>query len=106
MQILLRRLFFNNQYLIKMKKHLLIIALSVSSLIVAQTPLIISDSIHSGGVYRKYLLYIPTLYNSSQSVPLVFDIHGYNCKNDQQMKYGDFRPIAIQQILLLRFLRH
>jgi len=77
-----------------MKKQLLILSLLGSSFLIAQTPLTISDSIYSGGVYRKYMLYIPAIYNSAHSVPLVFDIHGYNCNVDQQIKYGDFRPIA------------
>jgi polyhydroxybutyrate depolymerase len=54
-----------------------------------------TDSILSGGVYRKYVLYVPAIYyNSADTVPLVFNIHGYTGSGDQQMEYGNFRPIA------------
>ncbi|HET6990364.1 MAG TPA: T9SS type A sorting domain-containing protein [Bacteroidia bacterium] len=43
---------------------------------------------------RTYSVYIPAIYNSSVSVPLVLNLHGYGSNNSQQMAYGDFRPIA------------
>lgn len=46
------------------------------------------------GVNRSYKIYVPAIYSGSNSVPLVFNFHGYTSTNVQQELYGDFRPIA------------
>jgi len=46
------------------------------------------------GLTREYTLYIPAAYTGSTAVPLVFNLHGYSSNKDQQLLYGDFRPIA------------
>jgi polyhydroxybutyrate depolymerase len=76
----------------KAKNYLLILALYASSHSVAQ--ITITDSILSGGVYRTYVLYVPAIYNSANPVPLVFNLHGGTGDGNQQMQFGDFRPIA------------
>lgn len=43
---------------------------------------------------REYLLYVPAIYNGQYPVPLLFNFHGYTSNADDQMWYGDFRPIA------------
>jgi len=48
----------------------------------------------SDGIYRSYILYIPAAYNSSNPVPLVFNLHAYGSKNTDEMTYTDFRPVA------------
>lgn len=48
---------------------------------------------HSSGT-RSYQLYIPAVYNGTQAVPLVLNLHGYGSNNTQQMFYGDFKAIA------------
>lgn len=60
----------------------------------SQTGTTISDSIISGSIYRKFRLYVPTSYNSSQAVPLLFNLHGYTSNATQQQLYGNFMPIA------------
>jgi len=76
-----------------MKKIVLLItSLILSALTYSQTT--ISDSIISGGVYRKYILYIPAIYNSANPVPLVFNLHAYSYKNIDELTYADFRPVA------------
>src|SRR6185369_11168284 len=52
------------------------------------------DSIQSGGLYRKYRLYIPSIYNGSTAVPLVLNLHGYTSNSSQQQSYSNFMPIA------------
>ncbi len=53
-----------------------------------------NDSImHDGGV-RKYKLYVPAIYDGTEEVPLLLNLHGLGSNNDQQIIYGDFRPIA------------
>lgn len=54
----------------------------------------IYDSIYTGGQYRKYRLYVPSIYNGSTSVPLVFNLHGYTSNSSQQMAYANFMPVA------------
>jgi polyhydroxybutyrate depolymerase len=46
------------------------------------------------GLTREYTLYIPAAYTGSTAVPLVFNLHGYSSNKDQQILYGNFRPIA------------
>mgnify|MGYP002789727080 CR=1 FL=1 len=60
----------------------------------AQTATPINDSIFHDGVYRKYVLYVPAIYNPADSVPLILNIHGGSGDGYQHMQFGDFRPIA------------
>jgi polyhydroxybutyrate depolymerase len=77
-----------------MKKQLLLPFLCWCSVTIAQTATPIKDSILSGGIYRKYTLYVPNVYAANKAVPLVFNIHGGTGNGDQQMEFGDFRRIA------------
>ncbi|NUM50197.1 MAG: T9SS type A sorting domain-containing protein [Flavobacteriales bacterium] len=52
------------------------------------------DSFLYGGISRDYRIYIPSVYNGINPVPLVFNLHGYGSVNSAQEVYGDFRPIA------------
>lgn len=69
-----------------------IFALFLINVVTAQTT--ISGSFIYGGVERTYRLYIPAIYNPTQAVPLLFNLHGYGSNNIEQELYGDFRPIA------------
>lgn len=53
-----------------------------------------TDSIISGGIYRKYTLYIPAIYNSAQKTPLIINMHGYGSDMQEQQSYSNFMPIA------------
>ena len=76
-----------------MRKIFFLVASFVfSSFAYSQTT--ISDSIISGGVYRKFILYVPAIYNAANSVPLVFNLHAYGYKNTDELTYADFRPVA------------
>jgi polyhydroxybutyrate depolymerase len=46
------------------------------------------------GLLRSYRLYIPAVYDPSEPVPLVLNLHGYGSNNIEQEFYGDFRPLA------------
>ena len=74
------------------KLYLLVACLMLSTITFSQTT--IEDSIISGGIYRKYMLYIPALYNAANPVPLVFNLHAYGYKNTDEETYADFRPVA------------
>jgi polyhydroxybutyrate depolymerase len=54
----------------------------------------ITKSFVHGGITRTYQIYVPAIYNSSQPVPLVFNLHGYTSNATQQALYGNFKPIA------------
>jgi polyhydroxybutyrate depolymerase len=54
----------------------------------------INDSINVNGIYRGFITYIPSIYQPSQSTPLVFNLHGLTSNAWEQMIYGDFRSVA------------
>lgn len=51
------------------------------------------DSIIVQSQYRKFRLYVPNSY-TGQSVPLIFNFHGYGSNAQQQMLYTFMMPIA------------
>jgi len=63
----------------------------VASFAFAQS--VIKTMIHDG-IQREYRLYVPSIYDGSESVPLLFNLHGYGSNAVQQEVYGDFRSIA------------
>lgn len=71
-----------------------VLFLSIACSSLAQSGTTIVDSIISGGIYRKYRLYIPNLYNGTVARPLVFNFHGLGSNALQQQVYGNFQPIA------------
>lgn len=70
---------------------LVITAFSFVSGVQSQTVL---GSIQHEGIERDYRLYVPSIYDGSMAVPLVFNLHGYTSNATEQEFYGDFRPIA------------
>ncbi len=54
----------------------------------------INASITHDGIQRSYILYVPANYTGNSAVPLLFNFHGYGSNANEQMWYGDFRPIA------------
>jgi polyhydroxybutyrate depolymerase len=53
-----------------------------------------SDTIIIGGVSRDYLLYVPAVYDGTEPVPLLLNLHGYGSQAFEQFYYADFKPIA------------
>lgn len=78
----------------RLKKLLLAGLFSGISLLCFAQGLTVSDSIFSGGMFRKYRVYIPAIYSGSQPVPLVLNLHGYTSNSIQQQVYSNFMPIA------------
>ncbi|MEI8136608.1 MAG: T9SS type A sorting domain-containing protein [Bacteroidota bacterium] len=79
----------------RLKKILLSSLLFSSSLFCfSQNGVTIIDSIKSNNIMRKFRLYIPTIYNRSQAVPLILNLHGYTSNSAQQQLYSNFMPIA------------
>ncbi|GAB5517917.1 MAG: PHB depolymerase family esterase [Rhodothermales bacterium] len=54
----------------------------------------ISATLEHDGQARDYILYVPASYTGEAEVPLVLNFHGYTSSAEDQMEYGDFRPIA------------
>lgn len=52
------------------------------------------ENLSHDGINREYILYVPDSYDPNQATPLLFNFHGYTSNAEQQMFYGDFRPIA------------
>lgn len=75
---------------------LLLIANMVTPTVsLAQTGTVLSKTITTSGIQRTYIIYQPTNYNSSNTkLSLIFNFHGFNGKNTDQLAYGDFRKIA------------
>lgn len=71
---------------------LLIATVSIWASATAQQTL--SGSITHDGLQRDYTLYVPANYSGEAAVPLVFNFHGYTSNANEQMWYGNFRPIA------------
>ena len=83
-----------------MKKLLCCLCFCVS-ISIAQTTII--DSIFTGGQYRSYRLYIPTIYNGTTARPLILNLHGYTSNASQQQFYSNFMPIADTANFLMVF---
>ena len=60
---------------------------------VAFSQSVIRNIMHDG-IQREYRLYEPAIYDGSEAVPLVINLHGYTSNGFEQEVYGDFRPIA------------
>ncbi|MEO0469297.1 MAG: PHB depolymerase family esterase [Bacteroidota bacterium] len=76
-----------------MKRFLIILSLSYGCLFSFAQQTINGSIIHDG-TSRSFILYVPASYTGNQSVPLVMNFHGYTSNANEQMFYGDFRPIA------------
>jgi polyhydroxybutyrate depolymerase len=46
------------------------------------------------GLQREYILYVPASYTGDEPVPLLLNFHALGSNAQQQMAFGDFRPIA------------
>lgn len=77
-----------------LKKFIIVTLLFLNLFATAQSGVTHIDSILSGGLVRKYRLYVPNSYNASNAAPLVFNLHGYTSNAAQQEAYANFMPIA------------
>lgn len=55
---------------------------------------VFNDTLMIDGISRNYILYQPAIYDGSQAVPLVINMHGYGSNSTQQALYGNFNNLA------------
>jgi len=70
----------------------LLCALLTVSTLLAQSNTV--ETIQHGGMNREYRLYVPAMYDGTEAVPVVFNLHGYTSNAQQQELYGNFTAIA------------
>lgn len=51
-------------------------------------------TINYGGEIREYIIYVPSIYNSSNPTPLMFSFHGGGGNGQGMIGLNDMRPIA------------
>ncbi|MCB0661443.1 MAG: prolyl oligopeptidase family serine peptidase, partial [Saprospiraceae bacterium] len=61
----------------------------------------INGTLDHNGVSRSYILYVPSSYSGDETVPLVFNFHGYGSNALEQYYYADFRLIAERENFLI-----
>lgn len=54
----------------------------------------VNGSFLHDGLLRSYSFYVPAIYDGSQAVPLILNLHGYTSNATEQSIYGNFKPIA------------
>ncbi|HET8964101.1 MAG TPA: T9SS type A sorting domain-containing protein [Chitinophagales bacterium] len=76
----------------KINYFLLLLSFTIVSTAKAQVSLI--ENIEVDGLTRSYRIYVPSAYDGSTAVPLLFNLHGYSSNSFEQEFYGEFRNIA------------
>ncbi len=54
----------------------------------------INGSFVFGGLTRTYSFYVPAMYDGTQAVPLILNLHGYTSNGTEQSFYANFKNIA------------
>jgi polyhydroxybutyrate depolymerase len=75
-----------------MRYFILTLLISLSVMSFSQST--VNDSFLHGGINRTYSFYVPAIYDGSQPVPLILNLHGYTSNGAQQSFYGNFKNIA------------
>ena len=60
----------------------------------AQTGVLVTDSIHSSGVFRKFYFYIPASYDSVNAMPLLIDLHDLSAGAQSQQSNSGFMMVS------------
>ena len=88
------RAYYCATFALSIMKKLLFVPIFVLFCGILNAQQTITDSILHDGIFRRYILYVPAIYSPGTEVPLILNFHGYTSYADQQMFYGNFRPIA------------
>ena len=57
--------------------------------------------INVGGVNREYVIYIPSTYDSIDTVPLMLIFHGWTMSANDQMNISDMRDLSETEQFIL-----
>tara|TARA_B000000475_G_C15863080_1_gene393015 strand:- start:359 stop:709 length:351 start_codon:yes stop_codon:yes gene_type:complete len=60
-------------------------------------------TININGVTREFILYIPSTYNSADTVPLMLNFHGWTMSAADQMDLSDMRALAESEKFILLY---
>ncbi len=74
-----------------MKNLYLFAFLFISLMLDAQS---IDKTLEWDGITRQYRVYLPADFDETQSLPLVFNFHGYGSSNVEQVFYSQFNDVA------------
>ncbi len=85
----------------RFKIYLSLLVFSIFQLNEIESQNQVTNTITHDGMARSYITYIPESYSGNESVPVVFNFHGYTSNAGDQMNYGDFRPIADRESFLV-----
>jgi polyhydroxybutyrate depolymerase len=73
---------------------IIIILFLIGLPLIGQAQQTIDYTIMHDGLEREYILYIPESYSGDEASPLLCNFHALGSNAQQQMAFGDFRPIA------------
>ncbi len=59
------------------------------------------ETLEHNGETREYILYVPEIYDDSNSVPLLFNFHGFGGTANSQMDWADMRSLADEHNFIL-----
>lgn len=74
--------------------YFLLLAVVIIFQIQVQSQTTIQSGFVFDGIERSYLLYVPASYSAQHAAPLLLNLHGYGSNMNEQILYGEFRPIA------------
>ena len=60
-----------------------------------------AKTINVNGVTREFILYIPSTYNSTDTVPIMLNFHGWTMSASDQMDMSDMRALAEYEKFIL-----
>lgn len=61
----------------------------------------VTGSIEHDGITRNYRLYVPPGYTGTESLPLVFNLHGYGSNASQQEFYSGMNAVAANELFFV-----
>ena len=58
-------------------------------------------TLEHNGLTREYVLFVPSNYNSTTAIPLMFNFHGFGGNASEYMAYADMRSLAESENFIL-----
>ena len=77
-----------------LKNMKIVLSILFTTLLITNTLFAQLDSIFNQGVYRTFIVHVPTDYSPANEYPLVFNLHGLNASAAIQQSYTQFDDVA------------